>query len=598
MSLLLLLGSSTGISRVAGITNSFGEQSQNAISIALGIEKRQPVRLDLSPGAQLLQGVLNKLCYGDPFASLQAVENKLTEEKKSIQALQNVLSAPIERIYALLHTLSAGDVTSIQKALIEIAEKDFVAGHQKVLQSLQGVSTMHPAVDYDIFLDGISIKNKIAEVTISNDENNIHNSITIQSMQSNLFWACDPSDSVGISRIEAQVGTRQMYFLLEKRSGDEQSFSVWGRSLSAREDSSYAEDVAYSLTEPKSAKSVVEEILTVSSLSWECDDWVLPALFEFEGSPIEGVSHIADVIGAIVRCEDDGTICVRQRFPVRPVDMSSAKAVISYDRANLVRLDYGNIQGTYYNAIEVMGYTEDVHLPEIHVEESSPKIGDDVHVRVYWAGEKPSGVIETYTTNGSITLLGEATTETEEAETVTFEDGIASVSKPITSIVSTEWIGDSGENASYEKYSKDIEIANKAYRIAKITYTTTYSRYYISKHYVEELLALWAFGGESDVSVIVKMGLGDKFAPVLNNSFLTSQNIAVIAGTAWLDTNKYDQKQITLESPYNDSAIDGALTYINDAEIDCVGNFHIKKSNIVIRGPKIINELGLIQCQV
>jgi hypothetical protein len=573
--------------------------SIQAIENKLTDEKKsiQALQNVLSDSIYKTQEVLNKLCYGDSFTSIQTIENKLTDEKLKIQSLLNTLSAPIEKIQTLLQTLSTGDVTSIQKALIEIAEKDFVIGRQKVLQSLQGISTMHPAVGYDIVLDGISIKNKITEVIISNDENNIHNSITIQSIQSNLFWDCNPSDSAGTSRIKVQVGTRQMYFLLEKRSGDEQSFSVWGRSLSAREDSSYAEDVAYSLTEPKSAKSVVEEILTVSSLSWECDDWVLPALFEFEGSPIEGVSQIADVIGAVVRCEDNGTICVRQRFPVRPVDMSSAGVAINYNRTNLISLDYGNIQGTYYNAIEVMGYTDDVHLPDMQLEESSPEIGDDVHVRVYWAGKKPSGIIEVYITDGSIILLGEATTETEEAETVTFEDGIASVSKPITSVVSTEWIGDLGGSISYEKYSKNIEIANEAYRIAKVIYTTTYSRYYISKHYVEELLALLTFGGESDVSVIVKMGLGDKFAPALNNPLLTSRHIAVIAGTAWLDTNKYDQKQITLEAPYNDLAIDGALTYINDAEIDCVGNFHIKKSNIVIRGPKIINELGLIQCQ-
>jgi hypothetical protein len=495
--------------------------------------------------------------------------------------------------------MSLGDVASLQKVLSEMADKDFIISQQKLLQTLQGLTAISfPAVEYDILLDGISIKNKINGIVVNYREDSVHNSIEIQSTDCDLFWDCDPVEMEGTSRIEISVGVRRIYFLLEKRTGDEQSFSIWGRSLSAREDSPYAEDLEYSLVEPKSAKDVVEEILTVSALNWQCDDWTLPASFEFEGVPLNGITQIVAAIGAVVRCEDDGTICVRQKFPVRPVDMDGSVAGVNYDRKDLTKLSYDHIKGTHYNAIEVTGCTDDVDLPDILVEESAPEMGDDVHIRVYWAGEKPSGIIETYVTDGKITSLGEEVEEEEEAEVVAFEDGVASVSKPITSIVSVEWIGDSGGEVTYDKYSKDLEIGDGAYRVAKVTYKTTYSRYRLDSHDVEMLLALLTFGGESDVSVFVKMGEGDRPASELYGSLLTNESIAVVVGTAWLDANRYDYKKVKLETPYNDNALDGALVYVNDAKIDCVGNFHIESSDIVISGPKVINELEVVQCQV
>ena len=594
---LLLFFSGTGTSGISGIINSFGEQSQGSIFVALGIEDRQLVKLDLSPGVQQVQKLSQRLCIGDSFVSLQSLKNKLVYDQRVVQSVCNIISDSIEGIQAVSQSICVGNVISIQKLLLEIAEKDSVLGQQKLLQSLKDMSVVTLSIDYDVFLDGVSIRNKITDMVVTYNEDSVHNSVEIRSIQSELFWDCDPAISEGISRIEVQIETRQMYFLLEKRIGEEQFFSFWGRSISAREDSPYTDDLEYSLDAPKSAKDIVEEILTISPLNWQCDDWILPTSFEFTGSPMEGIVQIAGVIGAVVRCEDDGEVLVRNKFPVRPIDMNSANAIVDYDRANLIRLDYDNTKGPGYNAIEVIGCTDSIDLPDIDIEEASPIVEQDVHIRVYWAGKKPSGIIQTYVTDGIITLLGEQTNK-EEEETITFQDGISSVSKPITLIVGVEWIGDSGENITYRQYSKELEIEDEAYRIAKVIYETTYSRYRISGHDVEMLLALLSFGGESDVYVDIRMGAGNKIAPKLNRSLLTSQSIAVVAGTAWLDANRYNQKRIVLETSYNSNVVDGVLAYINDAEIDCVGNFHVKGCRIIAKGPRIINELEVVQCQV
>lgn len=600
MSLILLLGTSE---QTRGnhqcVINSFGEQYRDKIACALGLEGRELILLDLSSGVQQLHSLLQRLCIGDPFVEIHSLQNKLVDNKAAINRLLNSLAGSIEGIQALSQLIATGDVASIQRLLIEVIEKDYVVNQQKIFQSLEdpGVTSV-PMVEYDIFLDGVSIKNKIIDASVSCGEGGIHNAVTMQSNSKELFLDCDPVMLEGTSRIEIQVGSRNIYFLLEKRDGDESAFSLWGRSLSAIEDSPYVADLDYSLSEPKSAKSVVEEILTTSSLNWDCDDWNLPTSFNFNGPPIEGIARIAAAIGAVVRCEDDGTICVRQKFPVRPVNMNGSNAVVNYDRKNLIRLDYNYTRGSHYNAIDVIGCTDDVDLPDLYIEESSLVVGDDAYLRAYWAGKKPSGVISTYVTDGSIISLGEETTEETESETVTFVDGIASVSKPITLVTNIVWIGDSGENVSYEKYSKDLKIDNGAYRLAKIHYKTTYSRYRLTGHEVEMLLALLTFGSESDVSVTIKIGTGDKVAPELGSPLLTTENIAVVAGTAWIDANKYDYKSVSLETPYDDGVTDGVLCYINDAEINCAGNFHIKNYDIIMDGPQVINRLEVVQCQV
>jgi hypothetical protein len=545
---------STFVKRIAKLIDSFGEQSQDAISSALGLEDRQPVRLDLSPGAQEIQALINNIC--------------------------------------------GGDVASIQKLIGKIAEKDYISGQQKILQSLEDLSVLYPSVSYDILLDDISIKSSVVDAIVSYSEDSVHNSVNINSSDKQLFLKSDPADLEGTSRIEIQIDGRQIYFLLEKRNGDERTFTLWGRSLSAREDNPYVDELDYSLDTPKSAEEVAGEILTILSLDWQCEDWVLQDSFEFEGTPIDGLLQIVNAIGAVVRCKDDGTIYIRQRFPVRPINMGSAAATVSYNRANITRLEHGYSKGSHYNIVKVVGATDDVFLPDITIEETELIVGYTCHIRVYWAGKKPSGIIGTYVTDGIITALGELTTEENESETITFMDGIGSVSLPITSVVSVDWEGDSGGEVSYEKYSKDLEIDNEAYRIAEVTYKTTYSRYRIQNSYVELLLALLTFGGESDITVDVITEEGDKQAPDISSPFLTSQSIAVVLGTAWIDKNKYDQKQIVLETPYDGDAIDGVLAYVNDAEIDCVGNFHIFSCNIVMRGARVTNELGLIQCQV
>ena len=508
------------------------------------------------------------------------------------------LSAPITTIQAVQQTITEEPIQTIQSILQTIDEKTWVSMNQMLLQSLEDPAVSFHTVDWDLLLDGVSIKGDITELQVTYSENSVHNSISVSSTSEDLFWVSNPYEKTGESRLKLTIGTRTLYFLLENRNGSEEAFSFGGRSLSAREEIQFAKSIEYLLEEPKSAKAVALEILTVSSLSWLCNDWVLPKGFGFEGPPLAGVKKIASVIDAVVRCSDEGTIIVRNRFPVRPVDMPNASVAKSFDRANVIALSYDEKPGKLYNAVEVLGQTFEPFIPDHEIEEDDLKIGKTVHVQIFWGKNKPKVTPETYVTDGTVVHVGSNLTLEVEETRYTFERGKSSVSKPIKNIKQVKWIGDSGGAVSFEENSKILELSEELYRVAKITYTTVYDRYRANNHSVEYLLILLGLTAARDVSVLVYMGEGDSEATSISDSNLTSENIARIRGVAFLDRSRYNFKTLTLQTPYSDVVIDGVLVYLNDARINCLGNFHVQNANIRITGPQVINETGVIQCQI
>lgn len=459
---------------------------------------------------------------------------------------------------------------------------------------VESASVFH-IIPYNIYLDGISIKDNVSSLSISCSESSVHNSIEFSSINRELFNRANPNELSGSGRIEVHVGNRVLIFLVEQREGDEQEFSIWGRGLSALQDSPYAENIDYSLASPKLASEVVADIATCA-VDWECDDWVLPIDFEFNGPPIEGISTIAAAAGFVVRSNDDGSIKIRPRFPVRPIDMADAQAAVNYDRSNLLSLSFSETKGEQFNTIEVLGWTPDIDSPQIELEEDSPEQGDTVHIRVFWSGDVERSV-ETYVTDGIIIDLGMSEDVIEQV--ITFEEGNANTDYPIDSIESIEWEGDSGTGLTFVKNTNELTIDDEAYRVAKIKYSVRFQRYRLSEHDVETLIAVLSTQQSLGVSVLVTIGNseGDNPMDSISDPLLTDKNIAIIRGTAELDNSRYNKKTVTLVAPYNENAVDGVLGYFNNAEIDCLGNFHVIRSDLKFEGPKVTNEMEVVQCR-
>jgi hypothetical protein len=89
----------------------------------------------------------------------------------------------------------------------------------------------------------------------------------------------------------------------------------------------------------------------------------------------------------------------------------------------------------------------------------------------------------------------------------------------------------------------------------------------------------------------------DKQGDEITTSYLTSQASLVKRGENWIDSNKYDSKTISFNSPYTSSVNDGSIIWADIEKVPS-GNFHVLSNNITISGPKVINNMGVIQWEI
>lgn len=564
--------------------------------------------------ANKINSVLTALQYiSDSVDSIQV--NKASLEATSQQATQittNSLVKSVEGITAHLQEMSSGlsalqpnqvailedTLQDIQTAMQEITDAEVISGIQSVSQIVGEATTALQSVEYDIYLDGVSIKDRVTDIEIDYSEGTVHNSISVDFSDQDLYFKCDPLESGANVRLEVHVGARVFFFLIEERTGEDADYQIWGRGPSARIDEPFASEITFTADPRVMAAEAAETLADVCALDWECGDWLLPSTFSASGTPISIIESIAKEIGAVVRAQDDGSILVRRKYPVRPIDMASSQAAVNYDRfANLIKLSAKDVKGGNFNSIQVFGQSTTPGTVTLIAEEESPERGKDVHVRAYWQG-KDLSVLETFVTDGLVGLMsgGEVLNE-ETTDDVVINEYKATVQKPILEILGYESDPDGIGPFTYDIGYPDI-LCGERFALASLTYKTRYKRFLLSGHDVEKLLFVLITGSEHDISVVVTMDTNGYEAPALKADSLTSDNVAVEAGTAWLDDNRYDYKTLTIETPYHDNAIDGALVNVDDGELGVSGNGHLTKVSIRMQGPRVINKIEVKKCRV
>lgn len=605
VSVIQLIVSGLGTETADKILAGLGISIDAALDAGMGVFRSDAVFFQLGVYATACQAIQNVLSRGDHADVGQAAINTMPygvivdqtidyEFSPAFYVNQDILSLisgdPARVAHAIQNTLMTdNEIQRLQKLLLMAAERS--AGFY--------------SVSAEIYLDGRPLSGRITGASITFDETAVHNEITITSADPDLFRLADPDMLRGDARIEAQIGGRMIQFLLDTRSGEMTNFTLSGLSVSAKEDSPYAADMDFTLSAPALASEIAAGLTTYCPVDWDVVDWMVPSDFEFSGPPLDGVQALADAVGAVVRCQDDGSLLVRYPRPVRPVNMPTASADVDYSRSTLVSLSHSEEPASGYNAVVVTGRASDTFVPKLRLEEifegnttRRPYQAETCFVRVYWAGHD-ADVSEAYTTDGSIEIIAGGALYTENVtETVEFTAGSASVSLPVHGIESLTWIGDDGGDVSYDVYSKDLTISDSRFRIAEITYQTRYQRYRLTGHNVERLMAVLFLSFVPDVYVSVRTADAARYAEPIDAPLLTTDNAASIRGRVWIDANKYRRSQVQIEAPYNDNAIDGNLAYIDDAQIGHPGNYHIKSSRIIIDGPKITNVMEVEQCLI
>jgi hypothetical protein len=549
---------------------------------------------------------LSALSRDDHAGASLAVLPSLADEIRQVIALVYSLTDGARVPAALRQTLS-GDPAAAALALIhELAAHNDIRVPLAVRSMLDDYAARFITVTAEIYLDGRPLSRRFVSAEIAYDEGSVHNSITIQSADPELFAWADPALYYGQPRIEAQVGGRMMQFLIDTRPGEMTDFTINGISVSALEDAPHAAEMDFTLDAPELASSIAARLTNYCPVDWQAGDWVVPADFTFSGVPLDGIQALASEIGAIVRCQDDGSLLVRKRRVIRPIHADAATPGINYDQTDLISLSQDDDPAAGFNAVLITGRTRDVFIPQMMLEpdadgNTSFNRGRTVYIRVYWAGN-PVTVIDTYVTSGLLAPVADGAffLQTEEA-LVEFSSGAASVNLPIHAVIGVEWIGTPGGPVSFVPYSRELTIPDAGFAVARIKYQSRYQRYRAFGHNVERLIAvLYLEPAADDVVVDVRMTGTDTadvtYGPPINAPLLTTAAAAVERATAFLDAARYRTAGGSVEAPYNDAAIDGALAYINDDQIGYPGNHYITASRIIFDGPKITNSLRIEKC--
>ena len=128
--------------------------------------------------------------------------------------------------------------------------------------------------------------------------------------------------------VQATINGTPFRFVLE-RIGRERSFNssdlrVSGRGLGAELDAHYAPQMSFGNTQPRSARQLLDDILTFNGapigwdvLQWEPTDWQVPAgVFSHTGTYISAINAVVAAAGAYVQPHNtERRLNVRLRYP-------------------------------------------------------------------------------------------------------------------------------------------------------------------------------------------------------------------------------------------------------------------------------------------
>lgn len=511
----------------------------------------------------------------------------------------------------LKNIISSNPLYSVVLALNELLEKDFVTKNALALNVFESetltsgnsywdidllASKKVLNTNYDIFVDGKSIKNATKSLKINFSRGDIPNT----------FDAVVKGDRADFSFRKTVIvviinNVDEYDFLVEdiQYTEDLDLVSIWGRTLSCLDDEEYNDNMNFSVgangwgltkeqlqergyaeafdRKPCMAKEAIEFLLSNSAVVFDesIPDWILPETFSHSGSPIDIAARIAEAGKFVIRSNFSNVVSVEPFFPERPIDFKDKTPDIYIDRGVVTALPVNLNRVQKINAVDITGYMEDTQLPDLEVENSSPLMGEVVYLRTYWpdgklpkrfneeTGEYGVLLMEPDQTSGKIKYLGYETELFEED--IDFTDYSGSVSKPVVSVQRVEWIGRPGGIVNFSPGSKSF-FCEERFATGKIFYTTGFQRWMLYSHFIERIVAAFILGNDSNVFLRVRVDNNEDLAlgkPV-EDSLITDRVIAAVRGKAEIDSQRYNTYDITADTIYINGIKDGMTVQVAD----------------------------------
>ena len=257
------------------------------------------------------------------------------------------------------------------------------------------------------------------------------------------------------------------------------AFRVQANNAVMRLGSPYSPEIDYTQELEAQISDIVDGLSEID-FTYEIVDWLLPAnRLEISGASVLSIlEQIASAPGGVVDGDIDGSMRIRYPYPYPMNSLSSPSPDQTYTE------EYDNISVSTNTEYREGHNRFRIREGEAVFQDLMEWVPDDPQTDPVYQTGTLKVYLSPYRSTASVVHLGNAVSvsapvELEETleELVEFNEGTGRTSRPIHSVVSSEWITASLGAISHAPYSDTINSGtsvNSGYGLAKVVYTTKY----------------------------------------------------------------------------------------------------------------------------
>ena len=260
----------------------------------------------------------------------------------------------------------------------------------------------------------------------------------------------------------------------------EEIYSITCRSVLAMSSEPYALRQDFDFQDSALVSDIFQELADVDGIAidWQCIDWRLPGkIFSAENStPSEAMGNLIANI-AIIQSQPDGTVEIREKRPQSWDDIEISSPLYSLDAAKEnYQYSLAPDNSERFNKIKISDGIDSER--QITLETVAEQPGTDL-IKIFSVPFTAGLVL--HHSGGAGVLLEDMGNHTEEIEQeIEFIDGKSSVSNPIYSAISAEYMEDDlGAITATEGGLLSVAGGNGANSLAKVTYLTKWQQWRI-----------------------------------------------------------------------------------------------------------------------
>lgn len=526
--------------------------------------------------------------YGMPLyatgTQIYGIEIASTSTQDFGASVSNTVSTPVHytiagsnnQVYFLLHVLNGSNeqkynptntVISTNSQTSDILEYNKAIGTYNQFYSLDDPSII--VTSNDVTLNGRYDLVASASVSISDNDNYWKGSIGI--LNGTFFDSLSVGDSISL-----KLGSDTYSFVVNQKTRSRSFGNADSMDVSVVSSSYAKEDVVKDWTFGTSlAKNIVESALG-ESVEWNIVDWTIESskLSFINSSSINLANNIVSSVGGVLQSKYDGTMKARYAFPI-PVNEweSSVPDHTVSDNENMISTSESYIKYSGRNRFFITddnSSTNDSGFLSLENVSENNVAGGTATIRMFH--DESIEIDNINLSAGSIYKSVDGYSEiTEQLQFI--GSNIVELSKPLSSIISYEWIGNDLGDVEVS-YGSTIKSASSGYSILEIKYKS------ISRDYI--LSSPETIAGRDSFSIIVEAegvksqqvgsnnlivyrGDGDLQGEDIVDEFLMGDISKLARGRNELDSNELF-KSVDISILYRDGLEAGQLIRIDDNE--------------------------------